>query len=111
MRREILEPAALRLDISDLPGADLVIQGIEDLREGVRSEFALLVLMACPRLRDLGIEVPDMPDVRWPVEHRFYELLEDKFGADGYSRYNSLRRRIVSFVHALEHRRSARPGE
>jgi hypothetical protein len=74
---------------------------------GEPTENALLVLIAAPRLRRLGFEIPDRPDIERPYEHRFYELLEATHGASAYSRYNSLLRRIVSFCRALEHRRPA----
>ena len=42
-----------------LPGADLVSQGLHDLGTDVESVEALLVLIAEPELRLLGIDVPN----------------------------------------------------
>ena len=90
----------------DLPGADLVIEGLKELETADLGECGFLVLAASPRLRSLGIDVPGRPDVPLPVEHQLYSLLESTHGDGAYSRYNSLMRRIVSFGQALAHIRS-----
>lgn len=88
-------------DFEGLPGAELVRQGLRDLRAGELSEYALLMLVAGPRLRGLGIDLPKRDDVLRPFEHRFYEELERTHSAGAYSQYNSLIWRIVSFARAL----------
>ncbi len=93
---------------SNLPGAELVSKGLYDLEGGIVSEESLLVMVASPRLRSLGIEVSLLPEIPLPHEHALYSLLEDTHGADAYSRYNSLIRRIVSFSRALEREVGAR---
>jgi hypothetical protein len=85
---------------TDLPGYDLVTDGLEDLAAGRESESALLVAMAAPRLRALGIEVPARAGKR--PSHRLYELLAET-DASPHSRYNALVARIVSFARAAEH--------
>jgi hypothetical protein len=84
----------------DLPGNELVSRGLADLADGRESEAALLVAMAAPRLRAIGFEVPESKVER--PSHRLYELLSDAY-ADGYSRYNALIARMVSFARAAEH--------
>ncbi len=84
---------------ADLPGHELVSEGLEDLAAGRESESALLVAMAAPRLRTLGFDVPVGGGVR--PSHRLYELLAANEGA--HSRYNALVTRIVSFARAAEH--------
>jgi hypothetical protein len=83
---------------SDLPGHELVSEGLVDLAAGRESEAALVVAMAAPRLRSVGLEVPvsggESPG------HRLYELLADGDGA--HSRYNALIARVVSFARAAE---------
>jgi hypothetical protein len=91
-----------------LPGGELVRQGLDDLRAGEETELALLVLVAGPRLRDLGIDVSERETIRRPYEHRLYEKLTETCGDAAYSRYNSLIRRIVSFARALARERNAR---
>ena len=88
-----------------LPGEDLVTQGLTDLAKGVLSEGALLVLVAGPRLRSLGIQVPEWK-ISEPYEHALYSLIEEQLGAGAHSYYNSLIRRIVSYAHALEREQS-----
>jgi hypothetical protein len=88
-----------------LPGEDLVTQGLADLAKSILSESALLVLVAGPRLRGLGIEVPE-PPLDKPYEHELYSLIEERLGTGAHSYYNSLIRRIVSYAHALEREQS-----
>src|SRR5882762_424696 len=88
-----------------LPGQDLVEQGLADLARRELSDFALLVLIAAPRLKRLGIHIPDHPFLR-PYEHRLYERLDQRLGAGAHSYYNSLIRRIVSYARALEREQS-----
>ncbi len=80
-----------------LPGAELVDKGIRDLREGLETEESLLVSLAAPALRSVGLAVP-APLV--DPELRLYGMLAAKYGAGAHSRYNALVRRIVSFRRA-----------
>src|SRR5690349_10963394 len=88
--------------LQGLPGADIVIQGLLDLESDARTESALAVSLIRRQLSDFGIEVPFGPEIEPPIEHRLYELLEDLYCSDAYSRYNAIRRRIASFVHSME---------
>jgi hypothetical protein len=82
----------------ELPGADLVRDGLDDLRAGRETAPALLVAIGAPRLRSLGIAAPvlDSP------EHRRFDLLAREEPESAHSRYNALIRRLVSFERALE---------
>jgi len=83
-----------------LPGADLIEAGVSDLRERRETVAALLVAIGAPRLRRLGIELPDqLPET---PEHRLYELLAKDEPDSAHSRYNALIRRLVSFERAAE---------
>jgi hypothetical protein len=86
---------------TDLPGHELVREGLTDLWAGRESESALLVAMAAPRLRRLGFEVPayegEMPS------HRLYEVISPDTHEGAHSRYNALVSRMVSFARAAEH--------
>jgi len=84
-----------------LPGEDLVQQGLADLAEDRTTDFALLVLIAAPRLKRLGIRVPERRSTQ-SHEHQLYDQLEERLGLAAHSYYNSLIRRIVSYAHALE---------
>ena len=88
-----------------LPGEDLVCAGIADLEKGQTSDNSLLVLIAAPRLRGLGLSIPECKsDV--PFEHQLYERLEERLGAGAHSHYNILIRRIVSYARCLDHERT-----
>jgi hypothetical protein len=85
---------------SALPGGDLIDEGVTDLREGRETIAALLVAIGSPRLRRLGIELPDsLPE---DPEHRLYDLLAKDEPDSAHSRYNALIRRLVSFERAAE---------
>jgi hypothetical protein len=84
-----------------LPGQQMVEQGLADLARKNLTESALLVLIAAPRLKSLGIAVPQLPLPASP-EHMLYSRLEERLGAGAHSCYNGLLRRIVSYAHARE---------
>jgi hypothetical protein len=88
-----------------LPGADLIESGLKDLASSVESVPGLLVAIGAPRLRQLGIDVPETP--RDP-EHRLYALLASDDPDSAHSLYNALIRRLVSYERALA---CARPAQ
>jgi len=91
-------------DTESLPGADLVEQGLIDLRAGRRTSDAMLVAMAAPRLRECGIKVPETA-AKQP-SHELYDLLAEGDAAGAHSRYNALVGRVISFVRATERARA-----
>jgi len=90
-----------------LPGADLVQEGLTDLCRGKLSESALLVLIGSPRLRRLGVQIPEIQRPGQSFEHQLYQKLEERLGTAAHSYYNSLIRRLVSYERALEREKSA----
>jgi hypothetical protein len=83
-----------------LPGGDLIEKGLADLRDGHETVEALLVAIGAPRLRGLGLELPEkLPD---NPEHRLYALLARDDSDSAHSRYNALIRRLVSYERAAE---------
>lgn len=82
------------------PGADLVHEGLRDLEKGVHSAAALLVLIGAPRLRELGLTVPESHIAN--PEHALYDLLAREDPDWAHSRYNALIRRLVSFERAAD---------
>lgn len=81
-----------------LPGAELVREGIEDLRRRRRTVPAWLVSIGAPRLRRAGLDVPEaLPE----PEHGLYEALSRDDADAAHARYNALLRRLVSFERAL----------
>jgi hypothetical protein len=87
------------VEFSHLPGGDLVAKGLQDLASSSVTVEALLVSIAAPRLRDMGVLVAvPLPD----AEHRLYERLCREGPDSAHSRYNALLRRLTSFESALE---------
>ena len=83
-----------------LPGADLIEAGLRDLRAGRETVEALLVAIGAPRLRSIGLPLPDnLPN---DPEHRLYELLAQDDSDSAHSRYNAFVRRLVSYERAAE---------
>lgn len=87
------------MDLEYLPGGDLVAKGLQDLADSSVSVEALLVSIAAPRLRSLGVlGAAPLPD----PEHRLYERLARDDPDSAHSRYNALLRRLTAFESALE---------
>ena len=87
-----------------IPGWELVSEGLKDITEGRHHTVAaLLVFMATPRLRFLGLDIPHYPGGRPSdnINFELYHLLEETT-PDPYSQYNALRRRLASFCSAME---------
>jgi hypothetical protein len=85
--------------MASLPGNDLIVTGLEDLRHQRQTVEALLVAIGAPKLRSLGMELPD--NLPTTPEHRLYDLLSETEPDSAHSRYNALIRRLVSFERAL----------
>jgi hypothetical protein len=84
--------------VAQVPGADLVAEGLADLASGAETVASLLVSIGAPRLRRLGVSVP----VPFPEpEHRLYALLRQADPKTAHSRYNALVRRLVSYERSL----------
>jgi hypothetical protein len=83
-----------------LPGEDLIEAGVEDLRVGRETIAALLVAIGSPRLRRLGLDLPDQ--LPQNPEHRLYELLAQDDQDSAHSRYNAFIRKLVSYERAAE---------
>jgi hypothetical protein len=84
----------------NLPGAELVQRGVRDLAAGTLSAEALLISRFAGRLSDVGVRLPaaPIPD----AERRLYQLLAERNGLGAHSAYNSLTRRLVSYLNARE---------
>ena len=88
-----------RLSSSELPGSELIAAGLADLRAGFVTIESLLVSIAAPGLRDVGLA----------VDHRIadaelqpHALLAERDGAAAHSHYNALLRRVTSFRRAAQ---------
>lgn len=85
-----------------LPANDLISAGIRDLQDRRETIASLLVSIGAPKLRSLGMKIPDIPSsfASYP-EHRLYHLLSRDGTDSAHSRYNALIRKLVSFERAL----------
>lgn len=88
------------MDLTALPGHELVITGLNDLKGGRKSIEAMLVAVGSPRLRRAGLEVPEV-GIENP-EHELFAMLASSDADSAHARYNALIRQLVSFERALE---------
>lgn len=83
--------------VAHFPGAELIAAGLADLAAGLVTIESLLVSIAAPGLRDVGLAVgKPIPD----AELQLYALLAARDGLAAHSQYNALLRRVASFRHA-----------
>ncbi|MUG97727.1 hypothetical protein F7734_37630 [Scytonema sp. UIC 10036] len=89
------------MSLNELPGAEFVLSGIDDLRNGeMNTVGSLLVAIAATRLTEAGLDIPK--DCLAPEpELTLYARLQDERD-DAYPYYNALLRRLSSFCDALE---------
>lgn len=88
-------------DVSQLPGHDLFLQGVCDLRAGRKTQASLLVSLAHTRLSAVGLDLPTAEG--GPAGHELYDLLAAEHPESAHGRYNALLRRMASFARAAEH--------
>ena len=83
-----------------LPGEDLIEAGVQDLRAGRETIAALLVAIGSPRLRRLGLELPEqLPKIRNTASTTCSrKTIQDS----AHSRYNAFIRKLVSYERAAE---------
>jgi len=89
-------------ELAKLPGAEIVLPGIEDLKAGRETVNALAVSAAAAKLgvRDL------VGDAEEPAAHRLYLRLDSELGDAAHSRYNAILARVASFARAAGHARA-----
>ena len=91
--------------VDGIPSGELVAAGLEALGRGDRSVEALLVAVGAPRLKALGVRIPDTEPLPRHPELALYCSLRRRYPGDAHARYNALIRRLVSFERELERRR------
>lgn len=92
------------MNFEDLPGADLILPGVEDLQEGKsRTVGALLIAIASARLSNAGL-VFCKEHLEVEPEMTLYRQLYDE-REDAYPYYNALLDSLGSFCNALEFRK------
>jgi hypothetical protein len=85
--------------MDSLPANDLIVAGLEDLGHRRETIAALLVAIGAPKLRFLGLQVPELLPSN--PEHRLYDLLSATNPDTAHSKYNALIRKLVSFERAI----------
>ncbi len=94
--------------LADLPGAELILKGLQDYQQGQVSAESLLVEILSPHLKDYDLLRPFFRHAPPPCdvapELQLYRWLCTHECADAYSRYNALRRRADRFRRALTQR-------
>jgi len=89
------------MELNELPGSELILPGLTDLRNGqTKTIGALLIEIASPRLSWAGLVIPEHDEVEEP-ELTLYLLLEAE-RVDAYSYYNALLGSLNSFCNALD---------
>lgn len=89
------------MDFNELPGADIILPGVEDLRRGkTHTVGALLIAIASNRLSNAGLQFPKEHLAPEP-ELTLYDQLEQT-REDAYPYYNALLDSLHSFCVALE---------
>ena len=89
------------MNLKALPGAELILPGLEDLQDSRNDTVgALLIAIARTRLTNAGLPIPKTTLASDP-ELTLYAKLETE-RSDAYPYYNALLASLVSFCNALE---------
>jgi hypothetical protein len=89
------------MNLSELPGSELILSGLDDLHNSkTHTVGALLVAIASMRLTAAGLDIPKDRLAPEP-ELTLYARLQDERD-DAYPYYNALLNSLNSFCNALE---------
>lgn len=89
------------MSLDELPGAELILPGLEDLHRGQPNTVgSLLVAIASIRLTAAGLDVPKEHLAPEPELTLYAHLQKEQ--DDAYLYYNALLNRLNSFCNALE---------
>ena len=89
------------MNINELPGAEIILPGLNDLRNGESNTIgALLIAIASTRLTEAGLDIPK-DHLSPEPELTLYANLQNK-REDAYVYYNALLNQLNSFCNALE---------
>jgi hypothetical protein len=89
------------MELTELPGAELILPGLDDLHQGRNHTIgSLLIAIASVRLTEAGLEIPKTVLASEP-ELRLYAHLQTE-REDAYPYYNALLNSLNSFCCALE---------
>lgn len=100
-----------RFENMGLPGWEVVDAGLRDLANGVLSSVnALAVTEVRPKLRFLGVPVPDTAQHTLKTRMTLYRMMEQQHGDMAHARFCALLERVDSFCDALASRAPALHG-
>ncbi|MEI6790395.1 MAG: hypothetical protein WCK42_04355 [Myxococcaceae bacterium] len=85
----------------ELPGEDLILKGLEDLKLGHKTVESLLICIAQPRLQACGLLFTPLKLDDFAEMH-LYKLLAESDSDTAHARMNAYILRLVSFENALE---------
>lgn len=89
------------MNLDELPGAELILPGLNDLYKGETHTIgSLLVAIAATRLIEAGLDVPKKHLALEPELTLYAHLHNER--DDAYLYYNALLNRLNSFCNALE---------
>ncbi|MBE9061665.1 hypothetical protein [cf. Phormidesmis sp. LEGE 11477] len=89
------------MNLKVLPGAELILPGLEDLRNNRNDTVgALLIAIARTRLTNAGLPIPQTTLASEPELTLYAKLKAER--SDAYPYYNALLASLVSFCNALE---------
>jgi hypothetical protein len=89
------------MSLNELPGAELILPGLDDLHQGQTNTVgSLLVAIAATRLTAAGLDVPKDQLAAEPELTLYAHLQAER--DDAYLYYNALLNRLNSFCNALE---------
>ena len=98
------------MNLEELPGAELILPGIDDLRNGNSYTVGALLIAICrrrqhfaiaaTRLSKAGLDFPRDCLAKEPELTLYVRLQEER--DDAYPYYNALLRNLNSFCNALE---------
>ncbi len=89
------------MSLNDLPGAEIILPGLSDLRNGDSNTIgALLVAIAATRLTEAGLDIQNYRLAPQPELTLYAHLQKER--EDAYPYYNALLNRLNSFCNALE---------
>lgn len=92
-------PFTMNSSFDNLPGAEIIKKGLQDLEKNEETLESLLVSIASPRLRRLGFQVNHPYS---DAENKAYRLLAKNNPDNAHSQYNAFIRLLVSFSRAFE---------
>ncbi len=89
------------MNLNELPGAELILPGLDDLHYGETNTVgSLLVAIAATRVTEAGLDVPKDHLAPEPELTLYARLQEER--DDAYQYYNALLNSLSSFCNALE---------